>query len=98
MKDFVIREDACSRFLGFSQEGSQVLPIADMGVVKQLDGEEKLEELGEAKVIGVMQLEMYWACLRCKGRVEPLWSLFGRCSRSECEMMQQFDECASSKL
>ena len=46
LKDFVIREYACSRFLGFSQEGSQILPIADMGVVKQLDGEEdKLEEL-----------------------------------------------------
>lgn len=94
LKDFVIREYACSRFLGFSQEGSQILPIADMGVVKQLDGEEdKLEELGEAKVIAVMQLEMYRACLRCKGRVEPLGSPFGRCSRSECEMMQRFEEC-----
>ena len=53
--------------MGFSQEGSQILPIADMGIVKQLDGEEdKLEELGEAKVIAVMQLEMYRACLQCK--------------------------------
>ena len=77
LKDFVIREYACSWFLGFSQEGSRILPIAEMGVVKQLDGEEdKLEDLGEAKVIAVMQLEMYRACLRCKGRVEPLGSPF----------------------
>ena len=64
LKDFLICEYACSWFLGFSQEGSQIQPIADMGVVKQLDGEEdKLEELGEARVMAVMQLEMYQAYL-----------------------------------
>ena len=52
-----------------------------------------MEELGVARVIAAMQLEMYRACLRCKGRVEPLVSLFGRYSRSEREMMQRFDEC-----
>ena len=94
LKDFVIREYACSQFLGFSLEGSQILQIGDLGVVKQLDGEEdKLEELDAAIVIAVMQLEMYRACLRCKGQFEPLASPFGRCSRSECEMMQRFDEC-----
>ena len=65
-----------------------------MGIVKELDGEEdKLEELAAARVIAVMQLETYQACLRCKGQVEPLVSPFGRCSRSECKMMQRYDEC-----
>ena len=49
LKDFVIREYASSRFMGFNQEGSQIVPIADLGVVKQLDGEAgKLEELRKA--------------------------------------------------
>jgi hypothetical protein len=38
LKGFLIREYACSRFLGLGQEGSQILPIPDIGVTNKTSG------------------------------------------------------------
>ena len=37
--------------------------------------------------------ELYRVCMKCKAHVKPQLPPFGRCSRSECEMMQRFEEC-----
>jgi hypothetical protein len=39
LKDFLIREYACSRFLELGQEGSQILPIPDIGVANKSSGD-----------------------------------------------------------
>ena len=99
LKDIMIREYACSRFLGLGQDGSEMKPLTDIGVVKQVDGSaEKLEELCEARVIAVVQLEVYQACLPCKAHVKPQLPSFGRCSKPGCEMMQQYEECTEQIL
>jgi hypothetical protein len=38
LKDFVIREYACSRLLELGQEGLQILSIPDIGVAKKTSG------------------------------------------------------------
>jgi hypothetical protein len=38
LKDFLIQEYACSRLLELGQEGSQILPIPDIGVTKNTSG------------------------------------------------------------
>lgn len=43
-----------------------------------------------ARIIGVIQLDKYRACLKCKARVEPLNPPpLGRCSKSDCLMTQR---------
>ena len=60
LKDFIIGEYVCSRFLDLGQDGSEMKPLPDIGVVKQVDSSaEKLEELCEARVIAVVQLKVY---------------------------------------
>lgn len=54
-----------------------------------------------ARIIGVIQLDKYRACLKCKARVEPLNPPLGRCSKSDCLMTQRcmiFVQRASGKL
>ena len=95
LKDFVIHEYACSRFLGFSQDGSEIHPLPDIGVIQQLDwGEDGLEELCDARIIAIMQLDVHRGCLRCRAHVQPEQPPYGRCSKLECQMMQCYEECA----
>ena len=77
------------------KEGSQIIGIEDIGDVVE-DSElldEPDEEIRNAQIVGVAQLDKYKACLRCKARVEPLSLPLGRCSKSECDMLQRYGTC-----
>ena len=80
LNDFVIREYACSRL---GQDGSEMKPLPESSSKWMV-----VQRSSEARVIAVVQLEFYQACLRC---VEPQLPPFRRCSRPECEMMQQYE-------
>ena len=84
LKNLMIREYGCSRFLGFDRDGSEIVAIADIGSIKQIDGD-TVEQLPNAQIIAVIQLDEYRGCLWCKSRVEPQVYPFGRCSRAGCE-------------
>ena len=47
------------------------------------------EELTDAKIIGVANLEQYRSRLRCKA---PTSKGLGRCSKEECKMLQKYDK------
>ena len=71
---------------------SQVIPIGDIGEVKQTEANESSEILNAA-IIGVSHLGTHKICLRCNARVEPSTSTLGRCTKSECAMLQRYDIC-----
>ena len=94
LKNFIVREFASKKFLSMGKEGSQIVSIEDIGDVVE-DNElldEPDEEIRDAQIVGVAELNTYKACLRCKARVEPS-SPLGRCSKSECAMLQRYDMC-----
>ena len=51
--------------------------------------------ISDAEVVGVVHLEQYKSCLRCKARVEPANRGLGRCSKEECKMLQKYNKCTS---
>ena len=74
-------------------QGSQVIPIDDIGEMKQLDDVDSTQ-IQECMVIGVSHLEAHKICLRCNARVEPSSSsTLGRCTKLECAMLQRYDVC-----
>ena len=74
---------------------SEVEEIIDIGLVPNTDGGELKRESKSATVVGVDELEKHKCCFRCKGHVEPPGeaSGIGKCSRAECGMLQQYEEC-----
>ena len=100
LKSFLVR-DFCGKSLTLARDGSEICPIPDIGEVARDDAGHQLHTIRNATIIGVLQLESYRSCLRCKARVEPITPSLGRCSKSECNMLQRFDMCAqhtSAKL
>ena len=95
LKGFMVKEYASSKFLSMSKNGSEVGQIPDIGQVKDVtaDNIEENTQLFEAQVIGVVHLQNYKVCLRCKARVEPATPPLGRCSKPECAMLQRYDIC-----
>lgn len=92
----MICECGCTCFLGSDRDGSEIVAIADVGSVQQIDGEDTVEQLSDAQILAVIQLDEYRGCPRCKARVEPQVYPFSRCSQAGCEMMQQSDECTEA--
>ena len=81
-----------------SSEGSEICPIPDIGEVAHDEAGCSLQTIKNATIIGVLQLDTYRSCLRCKARVDPITPLL---SKSSCNMHQRVDMCAehtSAKL
>lgn len=77
------------------REGAEILPIADVGDVEEVEDGSDIEvqqrrEINNVTIIAVPYLDTYKACIRCKARVEPLSPPLGRCSKSEC------DQCSAN--
>lgn len=73
--------------------GSRVIPIGDIGAVKQVGEASGSNEILNAEIIGISHLGSQKLCLRCSARVEPFASPMGRCTKSECAMIQRYDVC-----
>lgn len=103
LKNFVVREYSNIKYLSLPREGSQIIPIDDIGEVEEVDDieEQQRREIFDAQIIAVPYLDTYKSCIRCKARVEPLSPPLGRCSKEECLMSQRYDFCGdqcSAKL
>ena len=83
-----MREYASVNFL---KNASEIIKISDIGQVRDVTADDVDEENKNAQIIGVLQLDTYKICLRCKARAEPATPPLGRCSKSECAMLQRYD-------
>ena len=86
-----------------AKEGCEIVSVSDIGTMAADDEvlQDHEEEIADAEVVGVVYLEKYRSCLRCKARVEPASGRMGRCSKEECKMLQKYDRCTyhvSAKL
>ena len=100
----MVRDYQGTKYLTMPREGADLSIIDDISdVSKEVDQEDEdlPATISNATIIGVIQLDKYKACLKCKARVEPLSPPLGRCSKSDCLMTQRYDLCpenASGKL
>lgn len=71
------------------KEGSQIIVIDDIGNVVEISEEEADEQtMINASVVAIPN----WILIdRCKARIEPTDDIIGRCSKSDCLMLQQYD-------
>ena len=99
LKNFMVQEYLGTKYLTMGRSPkSEVVVVDDIGPVVTSMGDDFVvkREIQNAAVIGVDELEQHKSCLRCKGRVEPSGSgCIGRCSRSDCGMLQLYEECSS---
>lgn len=98
-----MREYGSKFFVSMAKEGCEIVHVEDIGETAPDEEvlEDDYEELTDAEVVGVVYLEEYRSCLRCKARVEAAGGGFGRCSKEECKMLQKYDKCTchiSTKL
>ena len=93
LENFVVREYASQKYLSMPRSGSEITPIDNIGEVEQPVSSATSTEISNPETIGVLQLDTYKACLKCKARVEPLTPPLGRCSNVGCSMMQRYDRC-----
>ena len=93
LKGFVIREYNCSKYLAMSFKESEIIPIGDIGEVCPDVDETKTTQIYDATIIGVKDLGSHKICIRCNARVEPTQSNQGRCTKSDCHMLQRYDVC-----
>ena len=62
-------------------ELEQSSPIDDIGnVVEAVSDDAISSEIFNVEIVGVLQLDCYKSCLKCKARVEPLSPHLGKCS------------------
>ena len=59
-----------TKFLSMACEGSNILPIPDVGDVSNDDDSDNLEMITKVVIVRVLQLDSYKSCLRCKARIE----------------------------
>ena len=72
IQNFVVREYAAIKFLSMGKESSTIIPIADIGEVQHYPHvPDNIETITNASIVGVLRLDNYKSCLRCKARV---WS------------------------
>ena len=95
LKNFVVRVFQSIKYLTMGSEGAELIPINDIGSVAQQHSADPDSEvvLHDVTIVGVLHLDTLRACLNCKGRVEAQTPPLGKCSRSDCRMMQRYDLC-----
>ena len=94
LKNFIVQEYQSTKYLTMAKEGSEIIPIEDIGAVaEQGDKDDELWVINNVTVAGVPYFDTYKSCLQCKARVEPHTDRLGKCSKMECMMMQRFNLC-----
>ena len=93
LKNFMVREYQRTKYLTMAKEGSEIIPIGDIGAVaEQGDRDDELWVINDVTVAGVPYFDTYKSCLQCKARLEPHTERLGKCSKYM--MMQRIDLCA----
>ena len=88
LKTIMVREYQGTKYLTMHKEGSEIIPIEDIGaVVDQGDRDD------EMWVISDITVAMYKSCLQCKTRFEPHTECLGKYSKTACIITQKYDLC-----
>lgn len=93
-----VREFRGIKFLSTSRDVSITChKIPDIGIVQEpekddvmIAGEVPLK-INDARVVGVVKLQNYKACMKCNSKVQEESESLGRCGK--CEMMQNVEVC-----
>ena len=93
LKNFMVREYQTTKSLTMAKEGSEIIPIEDIGAVAEQGDRD--DELWVINNVTVAYFDTYESCLQCKARIEPHTDCLGKCSKMDCMMMQRFDLCPS---
>ena len=95
LKSFMVQEYQRTEYLMMAKEGSEIIPIGDIGAVaEQGDRDDELWVINSVTVAGVPYFDTYKSCLQCKARVELHTERLSKCSKMDCMMMQRFDLCS----
>ena len=88
LKNFMVREYQNTKYLTMAKEGSEIIPIEDIGIVADKgERDDELWVINNVTVAGVPYFDTYKSCLQCKARVEPQTERLGKCSKTDCMMM-----------
>ena len=103
LKNFTLRLYHSKKYLNQAKNQSLIEKIDDIGaiVADNIDEDEYVSVIKQVKIIGVPTLDVYKSCLLCKARIEPMTPPLGKCSKTECAMIQRYDMCpeqVSAKL
>ena len=93
LSGMVVREYGGMKFLSISKDNSAIEEIDDIGVVKEDANQSSKSDSAHfknARIVGVLNLESYHVCMKCKGKV-VLDDDDGKCIK--CKMVQCIDGC-----
>ena len=72
IKNFMVRQYQRTKYLTMAMEGSEIVPIEDIGAVAgQGDRDDELLVISNVTVAGVLYFDTYKSSLQYKARVEP---------------------------
>lgn len=92
LHNFIVKEYSSVKYLSIAHSNCTIEETSDMGEVQNI--QHPKEDLCWSS-----KLDRYKGHLRCKGRAEPSTPPLGRCSKLECNMLQNYDICnISAKL
>ena len=57
------------------------------------DEEDEVSVIHQVKIMGVPALDIYKLCLLCKARIKPMTPPMGKCSKTDCAMIQHYGMC-----
>ena len=83
LKDFMVREYQNTKYLTMAKDGSEIIPIEDIGGVAEKTEDNELYVIKNVTVGGVPYFDTYKSCLQCKARVEPETEARGKCSKPD---------------
>lgn len=95
LKNFTVRLYHSRKYINQAKNQSLIEKIDDIGTViaDKIDEDEEVSMTKQVKIIGVPILDVYKSYLLCKARVEPMTPPMGKCSKTECAMIQRYDMC-----
>ena len=95
LTNFHVREYKGKKHLSMPKAEFKISTIDDlMDIVDEIptDNDEHTT-IHHVTIVGVLELDHYRSCLLCHARVEPQTPPDGKCTRSDCLMLQVFDLC-----
>lgn len=94
LENFYVREYKGKKHLSMPKVEFKISSIDDLtDTINEVPTDDEHTTIHNVTIIGVSELDHYRSCLLCHARVEPQTPPDGKCTRSDCLMLQAFDLC-----